>query len=188
MNGRLTKRNIILNPADRKAWKVLKARATFQTDPDKKTVIHTVLMRMMLDTCKNCDEAISLARSVNMISTPDADNHIMVTDPERSVMLEWIDNQLTVEDCSHASNFYHNRPDHFGYGYNRDDVLSAEIESHPDGITEEECMNALQKASQNCLVGKDHGYTQWSAVYNLNQKTLKLSVHSDYEHVFKYVL
>ncbi len=188
MNGRLNKRNIILNTADGRAWRVLKARATFQNEPGREAVIHTVLMRMMLDRCADCGEAIELARGVNLISPPDADNHIMVTDPKRSVMLEWIDNQLTVEECSHASNFYHNRPDHFGYGYNRDEALAAAIAEHPDGITEAECMQALERASQNCLVGKDHGFTQWSAVYNLNRRTLQLAVHSDYERIFSFAL
>lgn len=187
-NGRLTKWSIILNTADKKAWKVNKARATYQTEPGKKTVIHTVLMRMMLDSCQNCEEAIALAKSVNLISTPDSDNHIMVTDPNRSVILEWIDNKLTVEECYHASNFYNNRADRFGYGYNRDNVLKAELENNPGGLSEEECMKALEKASQNCLKGKDHGYTQWSAVYNLKKQTVRIAVHSDYEHIREYSL
>lgn len=189
MNGRLNARNIILNTTDKKAWKVIKARATYQTDPSKESVIHTVLMRRMLDYCQNTDEAVQLAHSVNMISTPDSDNHIVVTDRfHKSVMLEWIDNQLTVRPCFHASNFYNNREDHYGYGYNRDDALKKAIDTHPNGISEEDAMKALEEASQNCLKHKDHGFTQWSAVYNLNQKTLALAVHSDYEKVYRYKL
>lgn len=187
-NARLTNRNIIENTADRRAWKVLKAQSTHQTAPGKKTMIHTLLMRMMLDSCANCEEAVALARTINLISLPGADYHIMVTDTRSSVMLEWINNELTVQECCHAANFYNNRPDHFGYGQNRDEALASAIERHPEGITEQECMEALREASQNCLINKDHGFTQWSAVYNLNRKTLDLAVHSDYEHIHRFEL
>lgn len=188
MNGRLTKNNILLNTADKKAWKVIKAQGTRQTDPGKENTMPTLLMRQMLDFCGTVDEAVDLAGKYNMVTLPDANYHIMVTDDKRSVMLEWIDNKLTVEDCVAAANFYNNRPDHYGYGYNRAETVRSAIDSHPAGITEEECMEAMQAASQNFLAGKDHSYTQWSAVYNLKQKTFKLAVHSDYEKIYSYAL
>lgn len=91
----------------------------------------------------------------NMISK-DSDNHIMVSDLNKSVMLEWINNKLIVKEFYHASNFYNNRDDHFGYGYNRDEVFKRIIDNNPDGISEQECMDGLMEASQNCLINKDH--------------------------------
>ncbi|MDO5435021.1 MAG: hypothetical protein Q4G19_01480 [Clostridia bacterium] len=188
MNGRLTKRSIIINPCDRRTWKVIKGQSARQTEPGKRSVPHTVLMRMMLDSCANCAEAVALARTVNIRSLPESDYHIMVTDPDRSVILEWIGSRLTVEECFHAANFYNNRADHFGYGYDRDDILKTAIDKNPDGISEEDCMKALEKASQNCLAGKDLGFTQWSAVYNLNRQSIRLALHTDYKQLYTFSL
>lgn len=188
-NGRLNKGQIILNVADKIAWIVNKEKATCQNEPGKERVIHTVLMRYILDNCKDCDEAAKLALSYNMISEPNSDNHIIVSDAKgNSIALEWIDNKLTVENCYHTTNFYNNRKDKFGYGYNRDDVLANAIKKHSKGMSEEDAMKALKEASQNCLEDKDYGYTQWSAVYNLVQKTFDVVIHSKWEKVYHFDL
>ena len=186
-NARTKTGALAMNSYDKKAWKVYKNFGTHQRKPNCKNVLHTVLMRMMLDSCADVKEAIALADSINLISTPDADNHILVADVKgNSAMLEWINNELVVTYVDHGTNFYSGREDHYGYGFERDDIMTSAQKKYSDGMKEEEAMETLRKASQNFEEDRDYGFTQWSAVYNLPKGTLKLAVHMDYEHIYKY--
>lgn len=63
--------------------------------------------------------------------------------------------------------------------------MTSAQKKYSDGM-KEEAMKTLRKASQNFEEDRDYGFTQWSAVYNLPKGTLKLAVHMDYEHIYKY--
>ena len=181
---------IAINSKDRKAWDAYKKFAVNQKDEGKKSMLHPVLMRLMLDSCASVDEAIELAKSVNIKSVaPDADYHVMVADKTgRSVILEWIDNKLTFRDINHASNFYVCRDDHFGYGKERDALAASAIARYKNGMSDESVKNTLALASQNCIEGSDVGFTMWSGIYNLEKKTLKLYIHLDYGRCYEFKL
>ena len=186
-NARTRTGALAMNTVDKKAWKVYKNFGCHQTRQGKESVVHTVLMRMMLDNCATVDEAIKLADSYNMISTPDADNHILVGDASgKSVMLEWINNELVITEVDHGTNFYSGKADHYGYGFERDDVMTNAKNTHPNGMSEEFAMETMKKASQNFEEDRDYGYTQWSAVYNMIKGTVDVCVHMDYEQVYKF--
>ena len=104
---------VAINTADRRSWTVNKNFAVKQSDPGKKTVIHPVLMRRMLDFAKNVDEAVEIAKSFNVQSPMrDNDYHIMVSDKSgKSVILEWVNNKLNVADAQQSTNFYLTRDD-----------------------------------------------------------------------------
>lgn len=179
-----------INTADRRAWKAYKNFALHQKEKGKKTVLHPVLMRMMLDSCETVEEAITLALSVNVKSVVrDADYHILVTDANgRTVILEWIDRKLVCCDTCHGANFYVGREDRFGYGYDRDELMKASMSKYSQGMPENVAMHTLAVASQNTRDGSGQSFTQWSAVYNLKRQTLKLCVHMNYDKVFQYEL
>ena len=81
--------------------------AVRQNEPGKPRIGHTVLMRYMLDDCANIEEAVALARSVNIVSHNDADYRIFVTDARgASVALEWRYNQLHTIYTDACTNFY----------------------------------------------------------------------------------
>lgn len=177
-----------INSADKKAWKAYKNFAVWQQEKGKKTVLHTILMRMMLDGCETVDEAINLAKTVNVKSPArDNDYHVLVADARgRSVILEWINNELVWTETSHATNFHLCREDRYGYGYERDAIQAAAMAKYANGMPETTAMRTLAVAAQDCRDESDVGFTQWSAVYNLEQHTVKLCVHMDYDKTYEY--
>lgn len=188
LNPQVRKDYIAINTADRRSWKVNKNHAVNQTEKGKKTMIHPVLMRRMLDFAQNVDEAVKIARSVNVKSLmPDNDYHILVSDKSgRSVILEWVNNELRTKETAHGTNFYLTREDRYGYGYERDDILAACISKYKNGMSERTAMKVLELASQNSPEGSDAGFTQWSAVYDLTENRMRMSYFLDYERSFEY--
>jgi len=182
--------DLTINTADRRTWVAFKHFSTCQKQEGRKTMYHPVLMRRMLDECATVEEAIEAAKGVNIKSPmPDSDYHILLADASgKSVMLEWIDNELKVIPASHGTNFYLGKDCPYCGGRDRDEILADALESHPEGMTEEEGRKVLEEVSQDRRIGKYIGFTQWSAVYNLVRKTMKLWVHMDYGKCYEFKL
>lgn len=176
---------LFINTEDKITYKANKNLAVNQNEPNKKTILHPVLMRRMLDYCKDVDEAIELAKTYNVKSPmPDSDYHIMLSDKSgKSVILEWVDNKMNVVETNHGTNYYLSRDDHYGYGQDRDEVVTNNLK---DVMSEKEVMNLLEEVSQNPFKKKYIGFTQWSSVYNLNKNTLKLSIFLDYDKQYEF--
>lgn len=177
-----------INTADKKAWTAYRYFSTCQKEPGKKTVFHPVLMRLMLDSCATVDEAIALSKTVNIKSPmPDSDFHIMVADASgKTVVLEWVDNKLVVVETDHATNFYLSDPNE--KGGDRYVIMEEAIKNNPQGITELEGKDILQEISQDIRIGKRLSMTQWSAIYNMKQKTVKLWAFQNYDKCYEYRL
>ena len=78
-----------------------------QNEEGKEKVIHTVLMRYMLDECETVDEAITMAKRYNVIKTNNSDFHIFITDRVgKAVVLEWRYNTLYITETNAVTNFY----------------------------------------------------------------------------------
>ena len=181
---------LAINTADRLCWRANKNFAVCQNEPGKKSIFHPVLMRKMLDFCADVGEAVELAKAFNVRSPlPDNDYHIMLCDSSgSSVMLEWVNNELRVVPADHGTNFYLSRPDHYGYGYDRDGILNAALLSSPEGMNPARVMQTLEAAAQNPFKNPEAALTQWSAVYDLEKKSLLLSVFLDYENLYSFEL
>ena len=76
--------------------------------------------------------------------------------------------------------------DHYGYGYERYDLVSACLKKYRKGMSEELAMRTLQLASQNVLEGSDVSLTQWSSLYNLHRGTMKLTLFADYSKTYEF--
>ncbi|MCF0150545.1 MAG: hypothetical protein HUJ80_03950 [Firmicutes bacterium] len=187
-----TKRNAYaVNTADKKTWIARKRFGVKQNDPAKKTVFHTILMRMMTDYCATTDEAVAMAGSVNVITPlPGSDYHVLITDRSgKTVVLEWIDDQLVVLDECCSTNYYLGRGDHFGMGFERKAIVQAAVDKYRfNGMPEDMTMHALALCSQDCRNASDRGFTQWSAIYNLDKLTLKLWLRMDYSKAYEFQL
>lgn len=188
LDSNVKKDSIAINTTDKKAWKVNKNLSVHQTEPGKKTMIHPVLMRRMLDFCKDVDEAVELAKSVNVQSPlPDNDYHIMVSDSDgNSVILEWVNNELVVSPAVNSTNYYLTREDKYGYGHDRYELIDEHMEKCSNVMSEDEAMNLLYLASQNGPEGRFTAFTQWTSLYNLDKGTMKLTVFTDFDNVYEY--
>ena len=181
---------LVINEADRKAWLIHQA-VIKTTMPGKPSYLHPILMRMVLDNCANVDEALGLFASGNVRGAmPGADYHIMVADSTgKSRLIEWIDNQMVVTDINHATNHYVAKEDKFfPDGCGRDKCLEAGVYRGRNGMREEYAERLLGLVVQAPDNGMDRGKTQYSCIYNLNKKTLKIFSFGDMERSWNYQL
>ena len=182
--------SVAYNDTDKKAW--ICEKPLVHTDlPGRKTVLHPVLMRMMLDNCANVNEALGLAGMFNVTApAPGMDFHIMVCDASGNCkVLEWIGNQMNIVDSCHSTNYRLSADDAFHGRCPRDEALKAGLaigEKH--GLRQDFGELALRLAVQDPTVTEDMGKTQYSCIYNLNRKTLKVYSYGNFEHSWNYAL
>lgn len=190
----------------------IKAKATKQTDPSKKNITTTAMVRAVLDTCSNVDEAVELFKKYNMRDSLFCCYHYQITDASgRSVVVEYIDSVLHVyeknsEKYGIEGSVYEG--DNLDYTYVSNysitkDVGSFKIEQHGDDrtdaikqvltekngvLTEIEAMDLLS------YVKLDYDHPKypwriealWSAVYNSNKSTLTIAAGVDYSRIYTF--
>lgn len=167
--------------------------ATYQTDAAKEEVILTVLMRRMLDYCKDTEEAVELAKSVNVVNTLGYDFHLMVNDAKgNAVVLEWRNDILTVTASDLVTNFYLAYDDFYGHGQDRYEAAGKVLdENRADGetacLTQDKSKQVLMEVAQE-YTEEMTSYTQYSAIYNLSDKSMKLWVYPDYAKAYEFSL
>ncbi len=80
------------------------------TNPGKPDLVSAFLVRALLDNCANVDEAIKYINDHNIISKEVGGwyFHFMIGDPEKTVVLELIDNKAVIKEQNIMTNFYVN--------------------------------------------------------------------------------
>ena len=157
----------------------------YTPDSGKKTIWITLLVREILDHAKNVDEAIAIAQNYNVCCpAPGRLNvHTMVADPSgKSVILEMYNGELMVVENTEQWHVVTNSP-----SYNvpieqqkaacgRFRTIYNSLETADGNIGESNGLNLLQNVG--------YPYTQWSAVYNMTEKKVTLSLDYDFNNLF----
>ncbi len=80
------------------------------TNPGKPDVMNTMLIRALLDNCASVDEAIEYINNHNIIghNLGGFNLHFMIGDPEKNVVLEFINNQAVIKEQYIMTNFFIN--------------------------------------------------------------------------------
>ncbi|MDO4198157.1 MAG: hypothetical protein Q4D13_04105 [Erysipelotrichaceae bacterium] len=182
--------SIAVNNTDKKAW-IAHMTTNDTTMPGKPPIIPPIMMRMMLDNCANVDEAVAFADGFNMKSVvPGSDYHIMLVDESgKSRLLEWVDNRMNVIDINHATNYRVSTEDGFHGKCGRDECIKAGLyRTQKGGMREDFAKNLLSLIAQDPTNGNDKGKTQYSCIYHLKSKTMKIYSFGDFEKSFDYNL
>ena len=136
-------------------------------ESDKVDVTTTTAIRLLLDKAASVDEAIELLEQYDMNSSIGRSHHLSISDSSgRSVVVEYIDDEMIVTDTPVVTNHY----------------LS---EGYKEGIGSEDShtrFDALMELSENTLSREDMAYcmkavsyselTQWSIVYDIEKLEL----------------
>ena len=148
------------------------------------TLFDETIPRLILDRAKTVEEAIGYVKNYNLFYCV-APLHYMVADAAgASAVIEFVDGTMVVtkktKSYQAATNFtLHNNPNHEGFGKDRYDSIENELESCKGIISEN---NALELLKKNVIPGDE----QWSAVYNLTKRSVRVTFSRDYHHVYKY--
>lgn len=192
----------------------IKAKATQQNDASKPDITTTSMVRAVLDTCADIDEAIDFIKAHNMHDSLFCCYHYQLSDANgRTAIVEYIDNVLHIyeknsEKYDIAGSVYEGDGLDLCYVTNYSltkDVGSLKIEQHGEDrtdaiktalsdkkgvLTELEAMDLLN------YVKLDYDHPKypwriealWSAVYNSTKKTLMLAAGMDYTRVYSFAV
>lgn len=155
-------------------------------DPEKKTLASLDFIRLALDYAKDVEEACDLWEDYNVYFPPGPDLHYLIADAGgNSAVIEWVDGEMKIlrnENLWQVStNFviygsYENEQ----YNYIRYSTCESFLSENNGNINEIEAINLLESVSQST--------TQWSAVYNTQQKTLSLAMKRNFDFHFEFAL
>lgn len=155
---------------------------TNQTDSSKNDITTTSAIRMVLDKADSVDSALALLSKYNMHDPSMGEFHYQITDASgKSVVVEYVNNQMSVVDTNHATNFMVT-PSVFGQGHGQDryDTLTNELTKSNDTLTNVQAMDLLHQVAQ---YGKasTKSWTRWSMIYNKSNGTVNAVIGRDYD-------
>ncbi|MFC1724322.1 linear amide C-N hydrolase [candidate division KSB1 bacterium] len=155
-----------------------------KADKDKKYTFVTHMVREILDNAKNIDEAVEIVKGMNVYDSNinTLSHHILISDPSgRSVIMEYYDGEMKVIPNTESFQVITNSP---VYDRSLSSIKNTcwryknafDLLKKFDGkVTREEGMDILQSVS---VKG-----TQWSAVYDMKEKSVYVSLYRDYKTV-----
>ena len=160
--------------------------ATYPKQNDKITLFDMTLPRLLLSKAKSVEEAIHYTEKYNFFYDV-APLHYMVADASgHSAVIEFVDGKMVVTKAENkyqaVTNFtLFDNPTKTGFGKDRYDNILNVLEKQGGIISEED---ALELLKSNVIPGDE----QWSAVYNLTQKTLSVTFSGDYKNIHRFKL
>lgn len=156
--------------------------------PDLTTTSAT---RYLLRKAANVAEAIELLNNIDMHSDPGAAYHLALSDASgRSVVVEYVDNQMIITETPSVTNHYLCEAKHnVGLSENdhRYDSLMEQY-GNANGVMDTQGLtNAIISVAQQ---GKDPviGGTQWTMVMDLTHPSVTYYSHRDFDHPFHFEL
>lgn len=192
----------------------IRAKATWQKDPAKKSIPTTAMIRAVLDTCATVDEAVALFEKYNMHDSLWTAYHYQIIDKSgRSVVVEYIGDKLHVyergsEQYPVAGSVFEDDGLTFQYVNNftiTKDIGDFQVEQHGEdriaavieAMTEKNCvMTELESMDLLSHVRLDYDHPRypwrvvalWSAVYNADKQTVKLVANRNYKKVYTFAV
>lgn len=142
------------------------------------------LPRLLLSKARSVEEAIQYTEQYNLFYDV-APLHYMVADASgHSAVIEFADGKMVVTRSEKkfqvVTNFaLYNTTSKTGFGRDRYENMQNTLEIQRGVISEEDALELLKR---NVIPGDE----QWSAVYNLTQKTLSVTFSGEYEHVHRF--
>ncbi|MBR3143060.1 MAG: linear amide C-N hydrolase, partial [Clostridiales bacterium] len=157
-------------------------------DTGKPDILMNVAIRAILDTCGSTDEALALLNSYDMHSMIDRSFHLFITDRSgRSVIVEWIDNEMAVTEDGKVTNHIlcsgYTEGDPDTDSMNRYKILTDNLSSCGGTADAATAMIFLSDAA---LRSDDPGrmQTEWSCVYDLDDFKVTICTDAVYDHSF----
>ncbi len=151
---------------------------------DKADVTTTLAIRLLLDKAANVEEAIALLETYDMNSDIGRGHHLAISDANgRSVVIEYINNEMFVTDTSIVTNHYLTEGEKFGIGNPESHARFekvAKVNEENDGVMD---ANTLRDTMESVSYAKE---TQWSIVYHMEEKALDFYWKRQYENPYHF--
>lgn len=147
---------------------VIEDSDTINQDTGKPDLTTTTAIRLLLDKAATVDEALALLEQYDMNSSMGLMVHFSLSDRTgKSVVVEYIDDQMRVTETPIVTNFYLADGEKKGIGsqqsHERFDILERQFDETPT-MNEEQVKDALDSVSKDDF--GEFESTEWSIVYN----------------------
>ncbi|MGN1220694.1 MAG: linear amide C-N hydrolase [Candidatus Cryptobacteroides sp.] len=187
----------------------LDGNPTRQQAPGKKNIFTTVAMRMLLDRASTVNQAVEMLKEYNMwMDEAPASYHYFMADATGDYAIveytfkdgEEYPTEMEVlkgEDAlRYVTNFYvspsmADSPDGSvlsSHGKDRYEILKANLAKLQYKLNPAQAMDLLKSVAQGPEAQLSTGFTQWSEVYNLSQKTVRVSILREYDKTFDFTV
>lgn len=139
-----------------------------EQNSNKPDITTTTAIRLLLDKAANVEEAIALLQQYDMHASMGMMVHFAISDVSgKSVVVEYINNEMLVTETPVLTNFYVSEAKKYGIGsaqsHERYDILTKVLFDN-DNITTEQMKNALDSVSKDNF--NEYEATEWSIIFN----------------------
>ncbi len=155
-------------------------------DTAKPDLTTTTAVRLLLDKAANVEEALELLQQYDFHSSMGMMVHLALADADgRSVVVEYVDNEMIVTETPVVTNFYLADGEKQGIGtaqsHTRYEILTQTLEER-GAMTETEVRDALNSVSKDNF--GEFESTEWSIVMNQETKELIYYHRENYETAY----
>ena len=142
-------------------------------------------IRYILDRCATVDEAVDFLKSYDVHSMAVYNYHLFITDKSgRSVIAEWVDNELNIIEGDHVCNSYMTNQEEV-VADARYQTLDKRLSECGGVMTAFDAMDLLKAVKQK--YNDADTATQWSCVYDLDNFKLYIVSDMDFDNVYEVV-
>ena len=158
---------------------------TIAQDTGKLDLTTTTAVRLLLDQAADVEEAIELLGQYDLHASMNMMVHFALSDASgRSVVVEYVNHEMTVTETPVVTNFYLTEGEKYGIGtsqsHERYEILQQALAEH-ETMTEAEVRDALDSVSKDNF-GDEFSSTEWSIVMNQETKELTYFHRENYEN------
>lgn len=164
--------------------------ATINQNTERPDITTTTAIRLLLDKAENADEALELLRQYDMHASMGMMVHFAIADSTgKSIVVEYIDNEMVVVETPAVTNFYLAEGERCGIGteqsHERYEILMKTLEENTS-MEETEVRDVLDQVSKDNF--GEFETTEWSIVFNLSAKKATYYHREDYTQGYVFTI
>ncbi len=159
-----------------------------EQNSERDDITTTTAIRMLLDKAADTDEAVRLLGGYDMHASKGMMVHFAIADNKgKSVVVEYIDNEMSVVETPVVTNFYLTEGEKYGVGTGqsreRYEILTELLANNPPKDTED-MRNALDSVSKDNF--NEFESTEWSIVFNQSRGEAVYYHREDYTKEYSF--
>ena len=164
--------------------------ATIAQNTDNPDITTTTAVRLLLNKAGNVEDALTLLEEYDLHASMGMMIHFALTDRTgRSVVVEYIDQEMVVTETPVVTNFYLAEGEKHGIGtqqsHERYDILT-ELLAQKETMSIADVRDALERVSKKNF--DDYASTEWSIVFDLDAGTAQYYHRENYEQQYAFSL
>ncbi len=172
------------------AVNMIEDSATIEQNTNKPDLTTTTAVRLLLNQAADVEEALALLAQYDLHASMGMMVHFALADPSgKSVVVEYVDNEMIVTQTPAVTNFYLAEGEKNGIGtaqsHQRYDILMEQLAASAT-MEQEDVRDALDRVSKDNF--GEFESTEWSIVFDQTNKEARYYHREDYENSYLFTL